>query len=489
MADQLTPLDATFLELEEADRSAHMHIGALMVFEASGSGPPRLGDLRRQIEQRLDALQHYRCRLSRERTGGLRWPSWQPDPAFAIEDHVRRAAVPSPGGRRELMEWAGDYWSSRLERDRPLWEVVLLEGLEGGRWALCTKTHHALVDGIGSVDVAHLLLDPSAEAPPPRLFRHPPAPAENHHAPPLLRGVESVVLKGARAGADVALHPRKLREALSRSKAMAELIVRDELVAAPHTSLNVRLGTSRRYDVATTDLDQLKAIKNELGGTVNDVVLAVVAGGLRRLLEARGEPPPEAGLRAMVPVNVRAAGEHLMLGNKISSLFVHLPVAEGDPLERYRQTLAEAEGLKSGTQAEGSATLVAIAGLAPPMLHTVLARSLFASRLFNVTVTNVPGPQEALYAFGARLEEVYPLVPLAADHVLGIAVVSYAGRVAFGLNADRRATPDLELLREGIEDSLAELKDLAGAAKRPRARRSASRARAPGRQPAVSKRD
>ena len=466
MADQLTPLDATFLELEEADPSAHMHIGAVMVFEATDAGPPSIDELRDQIEERVDRLPHYRSRLSQEHTGGLHWPSWKTHPEFAIEDHVRRAALPAPGGRRELVEWAAQYWSIPLERQRPLWDVVLVEALEEGRWALCTKTHHALVDGIGSVDVAHLILDGQREPAAAKHTRRPPAAPDDHHwTPRLVRDVESIIAGGVRTGVDVALHPSKLGDALSSSKAMVELLLRDEVVAAPHTSLNVALGRERRFDVATAELADLKAIKNHLGGTVNDVILAVVSGGLRRLFEERGEAPPEEGLRAMVPVNVRSAGEHLELGNKISSLFVHLPVAEADPLSRYERAVDEAEGLKSGDQAKGSASLVSLAGLAPPILHSVVARSLFASRLFNVTVTNVPGPPRHLYGFGAQLEEVYPLVPLAAEHAIGIAVVSYAGRVAFGLNADRRSTPDLEVLREGIESSLAELTALAS--KRP----------------------
>jgi len=478
MADQLTPLDATFLELEEADSSAHMHMGAVMVFEATENGPPSLGELRRHIEERVDLLPYYRSRLSREHTGGLSWPHWEADPSFAIEDHVRRAALPTPGGRRELVEWAGEYWSSRLERECPLWDVVLLEGLADGHWALCTKTHHALVDGLGSVDVVHLLLDATREATPRKQTRRPAAVHEDHRTPALVREVESMVTSGVRAGVDVALHPAKLRDTLSRARSVVELIVRDEIVAAPRTSLNVPLGRRRRFDVATAELDELKAIKNEFGGTVNDVVLAVASGGLRKLFEERGEEPPEAGLRAMVPVNVRAAGEHLQLGNKVSSLFVQLPVAEADPLLRYRRAVAEAEGLKSGEQAKGSATLVALAGLAPPVLHSVLARSLFASRLFNVTVTNVAGPQESLYGFGARLEEIYPLVPLAAEHAVGIAVVSYAGQVAFGLNADRRAAPDLEVLRDGIESSLTELTELAKAGRGARGRAEGTRAKA-----------
>jgi len=462
MTDRLTALDATFLELEEADESAHMHIGALLLFEARGtSAPPRMAAVRRQLEQRLDALPRYRRRLSAPRTGGLAWPEWTPDDRFDIERHVRRAALPAPGEDRELLGWLGDYWSQRLDRNGPLWEVVLLEGLAGGRWALATKTHHCLVDGVGSVDAAHLLLDTARR---PRT-RARPAPAEaaeqsEHHG--LLRRVPQAVTGGARAAVDAALHPGKLRHALERSAALAELLVRDEVVAAPETSINVPIGTRRRFEVVRSDLADVKAIKRALGGTVNDVVLAATAGGLRRLLLDRGDELPGRGLRVMVPVNVRAASEHLELGNRITSLFVHLPVAEPDPHRRYRLTIGEAEELKQGNQAEGGATLVALAGNAPPVLHAFLARSLFASRLFNVTVTNVPGPQVPLYAYGSQLEEILPLVPLAAGHAVGVAVVSYNGRLFFGLNGDDRVARDLHVLRDGIEQSLAELQELAG---------------------------
>jgi diacylglycerol O-acyltransferase / wax synthase len=458
MTDQLTALEATFLELEEADESAHMHIGALMVFEpAPYPRAHRLDAVRRHLERRLDALPRYRRRLSEQHTGGLSWPEWDPDERFEIENHVHRAALPAPGGERELLDWLGQYWSQRLDRSRPLWEVVVLEGLANGRWGLATKTHHGLVDGVGSVDAAYLLLDTSRRPP----SRARPAPAgpplqPEHHG--FLRRVPDAVAGGARAAVDVALHPGK---ALERGAALAELIVRDEVVPAPETSINVPIGTRRRYAAVRADLGELKAVKRELGGTINDVVLAATAGGLRRLLLSRSEEAPSQGLRAMVPVNVRAASEHLELGNKVTSLFVHLPVAEPDPLRRYRLTMAEAEELKHGNQATGGATLIALAGSAPPVLHSFLARSLFASRLFNVTVTNVSGPQQPLYAFGSRMEEVLPLVPLAADHAVGIAIVSYDGKVFFGLNGDDRAAADLHVLRGGIEQSLAELRDLA----------------------------
>ena len=454
--DRLSPLDATFLELEEADDAAHMHIGTLMVFEAHAGTPPKLATLQRRLKQRLSAMPRYRCRLSEPHTGGLTWPTWVDDLGFRIEEHVRQAELPPPGGRPELLAWAGEYWSERLDRHRPLWDAVLVTGLEYGRWALATKTHHALVDGVGSVEVAHLLLDTS------RRPRRSARPAELTAAGPDRRGgVLARLADGVSGGLDVARHPGRLRDALTQAKAMTDLLVRDELIPAPHCSLNVAIGAHRRFLTVQADLAEIKAIKRELGGTVNDVILAAVAGGLRALLLERGEDPPTAGLRAMVPVNARAASERLGLGNRVSSLFVHLPVAEPDPGRRYLVTVAETGDLKRGGQAGGGAAFVALGGLAPPVLHAVVARSAFATRLFNLTVTNVPGPQAPLYAFGARMEEVLPLVPLAAHHSVGVAVVSYDGRVFFGLNGDRRATPDLDVLARGIESALGNLRDLA----------------------------
>jgi diacylglycerol O-acyltransferase / wax synthase len=466
-ADRLTPLDATFLELEEADDAAHMHIGSLMVFEAHPGTPPKLPRLRRQLELRLAALPRYRCRLSQPHTGGLTWPAWIVDPAFRIEDHVRHAELPAPGGRTELLDWAGGYWAERLDRHRPLWDAFLVTGLEGGRWAIATKTHHALVDGVGAVDVAHLILDARRRPRRGPVPAEPAAPETSAHGGPL-----GWLAAGVRGGLHVARHPGRLRDAFLQAKAMTEVLVRDEILPAPHCSLNVPIGAHRRVRTVRADLTQIKSIKRELGGTVNDVILAAVAGGLRALLLERDEPLPPAGLRAMVPVNLRTAAERLGLGNRVSSLFVHLPVAEPDAGRRYLLTVAEAEELKRGGQAGGGAGLVALAGLAPPVLHAVFARSAFATRLFNLTVTNVPGPPLPLYAFGARMEEVFPLVPLAAGHAVGVAVVSYDGQVFFGLNGDERAMPDLDVLAQGIERALGELRELATSA----ARRAVARA-------------
>jgi WS/DGAT/MGAT family acyltransferase len=248
---------------------------------------------------------------------------------------------------------------------------------------------------------------------------------------------------------------------LERSRATVDVLLRDEVTSAPHSSLNCDIGATRRFAVVRAPLADLKTVKSHLGGTVNDVALAAVTGGLRRLLDERGEQPPEQGLRAMVPMNVRQASERLTLGNRISSLFVHLPVAAGTTTERYERVMAEAEALKKGTQALGTSTIISLAGLAPPVIHASIARALYATRLFNVTVTNVPGPQTTLYALGARLREIIPLVPLAAEHAVGVAIFSYDGTVVFGINAAADAVPDLDLLRDGIAAEIEALRRLA----------------------------
>jgi diacylglycerol O-acyltransferase len=464
--DQLTALDATFLELEESDDSALMHIGGALLFEPlPGGGTPTIAQVREHLDQRLDLLPRYRCKLDVPRTGGLSWPSWEPDDHFEIEAHVRHATLPAPGDEREFLDWISNFDPHRLDRSRPLWEMVLLDGLIDGRWALVCKTHHCLVDGVGSVDATDLLLDSEAAPGDPTARDPAPVPAfiePRHgwlpHTPAPVGWVAGTGLAAARGGAHVVMHPR---EALERSQAVIDLIVRDELISAPHSSLNVPIGATRRIATVHVSLQELKDIRAALGGTVNDVVLAAATGGLRRLLLARGEDPPHQGLRAMVPVNIRTVQDGGDPGNKVSSLFVELPVAEDDPLRRYELVSASVQQRKAGGQARAASELTGLTELAPPVLHAGLARSLFAKRLFNVTITNVPGSPRRLYAFGAAMIDVVPIVPLAAEHALGIAVVSYAGQMTFGLYADHATMPDLETLRAGVVASLGDLAMLA----------------------------
>ncbi|HET9104006.1 MAG TPA: wax ester/triacylglycerol synthase family O-acyltransferase [Solirubrobacteraceae bacterium] len=474
MTNVLSALDATFLELEEQNDSALMSIGGVMVFDSlPGGGRPRYDDVCDAIAARLIRLPRYTQRLSSPRMSRLSWPRWIDDDQFDVRGHVKHVALPAPGGQAELCAWAADFYSHRLDRTRPLWEMALIEGLPDGRWALAHKTHHCLVDGVGSVDVAYLILDleatPTEVAPPVR----PSASSAGHEGRALPFIPEPIVQSAAagvqavRAGLGAARHPR---EALKHSLSLAELLVRDELIAAPHSSINGEIGSSRRFGVVTVPLADLKAIQAELGGSLNDVVLAACTSGLRTLLRERGERPP-AGLRAMVPQNIRAASEHLALGNRISSLFVELPVDEPMAHARHRKIVASTRRLKRSGAGAGASTLLDLAALAPPVLHAVVARTLFANRLFNVTITNVPGPQIPLYALGAQLREVYPVVPLAADHAVGIAIFSYDGLVTFGVLTDADSTGDIATLIEGIEQGIEDLRGLA----RPPARRQRRR--------------
>ena len=461
MSDTLTALDATFLELEQQDEGALMGIGGVSVFDpVPGGGAPSIDELCANLATRLDYLPRYSQRLSSTRTGGLGWPHWTEDDRFRVRDHVAHVALRAPGGYAELCEWAADFYSHRLDRTRPLWEMALIEGLAEDRWAIAHKTHHCLVDGVGSVDVAYLLLD--TEPNPSERPRAPlPPPADSSLARPLVPSPTQPIthaaeagVRVARAGLHAAVHPR---EALERSRSLAELIVRDELIGAPHTSLNVPIGSTRRFAVVNRPLAELKTIRRRLGGSINDVVLAACTTGLRRLLLSRGERPSRRGLRAMVPMNVRQESERLALGNRISSLFVDLPIATEDPVQRHSRITAATERLKASHAATGAAAMLDLVALAPPIAYATLARSLYATRLFNVTITNVPGPQIPLYAFGAKLREVHPVVPLAASHTVGIAIFSYNGLVTFGVIADSESTPDIDVLSQGISDGIDEL--------------------------------
>lgn len=465
--DQLTALDASFLELEQADHGALMHIGAVLVFDAlPGGGTPAIGEVRQHLEQRLELSPRYRQKLSAPRTGGLAWPSWEHDQRFEIDAHVRHATLPSPGDEREFLDWISDFYSHRLDRGRPLWEMVLLDGLADGRWALVSKTHHCLVDGVGSIGIIDQLL---GAQPAPREPSAPHAPVSDFvearhgwlpHPPEPVGLVTGAGHAAARASAHALMHPR---EALERSREVLDLLVRDELTAAPRSSLNVPIGATRQIATVHVELQEVQKVRSALGGKINDVVLCAATGALRALLLKRGEEPPRHGLRAMVPVNIRRTGDHGELGNKVSSLFVELPVAEADPLRRYQLVSATAEERKTGGQALAAGAVTGMTELAPPVLHTVLARAMSAKRLFNVTITNIPGSPRRLYAFGAPMVDLVPIVPLAAEHTIAIAAVSYASGLTFGLYADRATVPDLDVLRDGIITSLHELTTLAHA--------------------------
>lgn len=456
MTAALTALDATLLELEELTEGAVMNIGAVMVFDPlPEGGVPSVEEVYALVEDRLSALPGYRQRLSSERTGGWAWPHWVLDEQFQVENHITRAALPSPGGEAELCGWIADFYSHLLDRTRPLWEVVLLEGLEGGQWALAHKLHHCLVSEVGSVGAAELLLDSQTQpADASRSFRAVDArPAWRYLIPEAPATLAQAARAGERltvSGLHAAVRPR---QTLAHSRMLAEALVQEEMIGAPECSLNVPIGASRRYAAVRRPLADVIAISHALGGPVSDVALAACTAGLRRLLLERDEDLPPGGLRAMFPVSLREAPDAIPVEFRL----IDLPVAEAAAAVRHGQILAATRRHPLPGAWDPTGALVGLASFAPPVVHASLARALFGTRLFNLTIASVRGAQRTRYAFGAALREVHPIIPLAAEHAVGIAIFSQDGQTMFGITADRESMPDLAVLALGIEEGIEDL--------------------------------
>ncbi len=462
--DRLSGLDSSFLHLER--ETAHMHVAACAVFEGPG---PSYEELVGAILGRLHLVPRYRQRLAFVPLQQGR-PVWVDDPHFNIAFHVRHTALPRPGGELELMRLAGRVFSQALDRDRPLWELWLVEGLADGGFALLSKTHHALVDGVSGVDIATVLFD---TAPDPM----PVAPPEAGWVPrPLPTGVQllgEALLERATVPGEIV---RGVRSALRGPRAMAArvgdalaglgAVTRVGLQAAPESPFNVRIGPHRRFTWVRGDLEQFKAIKNALGGTVNDVVLAAVAGALGAHMRLHGESTDGIELKAMVPVSVRADVERGALGNRVAAMWAPLPVGLRDPVERLHTITQAMAGLKESGQAVGAQVLTRLSGFAPPTIMAQAARLQARQRMFNLVVTNVPGPQIPLYVLGRQLQALYPMVPLAENTALGVAIMSYNGQLNFGLTADRDALSDVGVLADELGESIAELRGAAGAGPR-----------------------
>jgi len=459
-SDRLTGLDASFLHLE--DGCSHMHVGGVMIFE--GSAPP-YDELLEAIERRLGLVPRYRQRLAFVPLGQGR-PKWVDDPHLNLRYHVRSTALPAPGSEDQLKELAGRVFAQQLDRDKPLWEIWMVDGLEGDCFAMLSKTHHALVDGISGVDIMSVLFDTS---------REPAAPADTGERW-LPRPVPSSAQLLAEALVERATIPteivRSLRAVLRGPRLVAEGL-RDAAVGvgamawaglkpAPATPYNRSIGPHRRYTWVRANLADLKAIKNELGGTVNDVVLATVAGALGKHLRGRGQNTDGLELKAMVPVSVRADVERGALGNRVAAMMAPLPVWCQDAVARLDIVREELKGLKSGGQAVGAQVLTELSGFAPATVMGQASRVMARQRFFNVVVTNVPGPQIPLYLAGKRMIDTFPMVPLAKNQALGIALLSYAGRINFGLVGDYDLLWDLDVFADDVEESLAELAAEAG---------------------------
>lgn len=458
MADRLSALDTSFLYLEES--TTPMHVGGLAIFQSPEDGFDS-GRIVELIEQRLGLVPRYR-QLVRSVPGHLANPVWVDDPDFDIEFHVRRSGLPKPGSDAALLQLVGRLMSRPLDRHRPLWELYVVDGLSDGRFAVISKTHHAMIDGIGALDIGQVILDvtPSPRETPEDLWAPLPAPGPVQlvsDAVSELLQRPSTVIESVRGGvADVKHTANRVIDAVGGLAAAARMAASQ----APQSPLNGVIGSQRRFGIARTSLDDYKRVRKAHGGTVNDVVLATVAGALREWLLYRGEPVvSNTSVRAMVPVSVRSTEQGGSAGNEVSSYFVDLPVGEPNPKMRLSRVSYAMQGHKDAGQSIGATALVALSGFAPPTLHALGARaaSSLSRRLFNVVVTNVPGPQFPLYGAGARMLEVFPVVPLAKGQGVSIGLTSYNGGVYYGLNADRDSMSDVDILADLIEQSLAEL--------------------------------
>jgi diacylglycerol O-acyltransferase len=459
--DRLTGLDASFLHLE--DDSSHMHVAGVCLFEGS---PPPHEELVAMIESRLHLVPRYRQKLAFVPFQQGR-PKWVDDPHLNLDYHVRTTAIPPPGDDDQLKALASRVFSQRLDRDKPLWELWVAEGFDGGkRFAVLSKTHHALVDGISGVDIMSVLFDtePEPPAPPDPGKRWLPRPVPSRAqllAEALIERatVPAEIVRGARA---LVRTPRRIAGRALGSLAGVAAMARAGLGAAPSSPYNVKIGPHRRFTWVRISLQDVKAIKNGLGGTVNDVMLATVAGALGRHLKRRGVETSGLELTAMVPVSVRGEEARGALGNQVAAMMAPLAVGCEDATTRFEMVHEKMKDLKSSGQALGAQVLTELTGFAPPTIMSQASRLMARQRVFNLVVTNVPGPQFPLYLMGREMIELFPMVPLASGQALGVAILSYNGHINFGLVGDYDAMSDLEDLARDFEESLQELADAAG---------------------------
>jgi len=454
--DRLNPLDALFVDAEDADPHTSMAIASIAVFE----GPvPSQEEFLAHLAGRLPRVPRYRQKL---RTVPFRLgrPVWVDDPDFDLGYHVRRTALPAPGGDAQLAALMARVMSQRLDRDHPLWEYWVAEGLAEGRWALISKVHHCMVDGVSGTDLYRVIFDFSPEPSPPT--------ADDRAA----SAEPSSLQLAAQAALDAVVLP--VREALALTGAMADprgaarraadtarafTKLSPSLRPATGSSLSGHIGRQRRYTWARASLDDVKTIKRNLGGTVNDVALAAITGGFRALLLSRGEEPGPHMVRSLVPVSVRAPGEENVYENQVSAVLADLPVHVADPVERLAAVQAELLALKKSKEAAAGEALTTVGRYTPFPVASWWVRLGFGlpQRDIVTVTTNVPGPQQPLYGMGRRIVEIIPYVPIATTLRTGVSIFSYCGNITFGVTADFTASPDLDVLAHGIEDGVSEL--------------------------------
>jgi len=456
MSERLTALDNQFLHLETPN--VHMHVAGVAILDPASrpSGPLRFEELRELVAHRIHLVPRFRQRILNVPFNAAR-PVWADDPNFDIDFHIRRAALPEPGGRKELADYVERVHSRPLDRSKPMWEMYFIEGLEDGHVAVLSKVHHCLIDGVSGIDIATVLLDFTLE--PRQIEAQPWEPApEPSGRDLLLDALREQVANPVKAGLGVAESiVRTPALALEQTRAAATGLV--QLVtagSAPESPFNRTVSANRRFTMVEAPVEEFKKIKHALGGTVNDVVLAVVAGALHRFLERRGIQAKT--FRTMVPVSTRDESQRMALGNRVSNIFVDLPVGKMDATERLHTISAATKDLKSSHAAVGATTLMEMGTWAPPTLHALAARLMSRGRFINLVVSNVPGPQVPMYMLGARLVATYPMMPLAERCALSIAVTSLTGVMGFGITSDWDSLPDIEYLAEGILVALDELK-------------------------------
>jgi WS/DGAT/MGAT family acyltransferase len=460
--EQLNPLDAAFVDAEDQDQNASFAIASVAVFD----GPaPSYEEFLEATARRLPLFPFYRRKLRRV-PFGIGPPVWVDDPHFDLRYHVRPTALPSPGGDRQLGQLMARVMAERLDRNYPLWEFWLVEGVDLGRWALITKVHHAMVDGLSAIDLYRLIFDASPKPPPLPPVTDSPARPE-----------PSGLALAARATMNAALMPVHEQRAIRRALADPGLAVRKAagtvrglaeyaraLQPAAASSLSGPIGRQRRYTWARASLDDVKTIKNDLGGTVNDVFLAAICSGFRALLLARGEEPSPSMVRSLVPVSVRSPGEENVYENRLSAFVANLPVDISDPAERLAAVVTQMAKLKASSEAEAGEAFVSLRRYVPSLLASMFVRLVFSipQREIVTVTTNIPGPKFPLYALGRRLVEIIPYVPIATTLRTGVSIFTYCGQVTFGITGDYATTPDLDVLAAGIEDGVADLLKIVG---------------------------
>ncbi len=466
--DRLSTLDAEFLHIE--DGIAHMHIAGGCVF---ADPPPTYDEVVGLIAGKLHQIPRYRQRV-RSVPLELGRPVWADDPHFDIHYHVRRTALPAPGSEAEFDHLMGRLMSLPLDRARPLWEAWLVEGLEGGRWALIFKVHHCMVDGIAGVELLTVLLDVEADA-----EVHEPRPWAPQPEP---NGLSKVLDAWTGLAADAITSTRRLvgavedpRQGLASASTTVRGLIRyaKNLTGAPPLSIEGTIGPHRAWAHSSSGLPDVKTIRNAFGGTVNDVVLATVSGGFRRLLEARGEDLSDASVRSLVPVSTRGTDGSGVPDNRVSAILYDLPVGVADPVERLDTIKSEMGERKGSHMAEAGEAITTIGDLAPPMVVGNITRAAvrmmhrLPQRTIGTVTTNVPGPQLPLYCLGREMLEYRPFVPIAHGVRVAVAILSYNGRLFFGVTGDYESAPDVDVLAAGIAAEVADLRARAEASTEP----------------------